>query len=98
MGEGCGRSVDRDPADPEAQQIEIEGGESLRRSRLDRRDAPEPVLGRRVGDLEVVVIDLVAAVSLQREVGIADSRRARALRLGGRRQQQRSGDREGRAK
>jgi hypothetical protein len=44
------------------------------------------------------MIDLVTAIALQREVGIADSGRARALRFGGRRDQQGRGDREGRAK
>jgi hypothetical protein len=70
----------------------------LRRPGGDRGGAGEHVGGRGVPDVEAVVAHVIATVAGQREVGVADARRARSERAGlgagrcGRRRQQSEDD------
>jgi hypothetical protein len=95
-GEGRGLAVDGHRADLELLEVEVEARQGLHGHRPDPVDGIEPVGRRVVGEGEVVVADVEAAVALEREVGIADpgrpgwsgraqgARAARPRRVGGR--------------
>jgi hypothetical protein len=64
-------SVDRDGPDRQPVQVEVERGQVLGAHGRDGRDAGEPAGGRRVLDVEAVVPDVVAAVAVQGQIGVA---------------------------
>jgi len=66
-----------DVAHLEPDEVEIEAAEVLCGPGANRRVPLEPVGGRVVRDVEVVMADVVAAIAVSREVGIADARRSR---------------------
>ena len=78
-----GRSVvDANGLDGHADEIQVEAGEVLGRTRFDRGDACKHVGVRVVGELEAVVLDVVAAVAIEREIRIAHPVRSRRERDG----------------
>ena len=64
-------AVHLDRADGQPDEVEVEPGQVLGRPGRDRGHPDEPVGGRVVGHLEQVVADVVAAVAVEREVGVA---------------------------
>ena len=77
-GPPCRAAVDRERPDGQALEVEVEGGQVLRRPGPDGGDPVEHVGLRRVLDVQVVVPDVVPAVAVQREVRITHPGRARA--------------------
>ncbi len=75
-------TADRDRVDVQSDEVEIEAGEVLRRRRRDRGNPVDVIRRRVIGDVERVVPDVVAAVAREREVRVADPRRARVERVG----------------
>jgi hypothetical protein len=73
--------VDAHRLDVESLQVEVERREVLRRDGLDRRDTLEHVGRRVVGDIEVVMAHVVAAIAIEREVRVAGTRRPRRERF-----------------
>ena len=69
--------VDLDAVHGEAEQVEVEARQALRRLGADLRGSLEHVGRRVVLHVEVVVADVVASVPVQREVRIAGPRSAR---------------------
>jgi hypothetical protein len=70
-------AVDLDGSDGEAFEVEVEAGQVLGGTCADRGYPGQDIGGRVVPHLERVVLDVVAAVTVQREVRIAGARRAR---------------------
>ena len=63
--------VDADGLDGHADEIQVEAGEVLGRTRFNRGDACEHVGVRVVGELQAVVLDVITAVAIEREIRIA---------------------------
>ena len=79
--------ADLDRPHRQAMEVEVEARQVLRRLGRDRRDALQHARLGRVGDVQAVVGDVVAAVAVLREVRVADPGRAGPGRgLRGRRQ------------
>jgi hypothetical protein len=74
-------AVDHDLADLEPDQVEIEAAEALGSGRIDGRLTLEAFASRVVGDLEVVVIDVVTAVAVLGVVLVPDPGRPGRARL-----------------
>jgi hypothetical protein len=64
--------VDRHGADVQLLEVEVEARQRLRRDGADLVDGVEAIRRRVVGEGQVVVADVEAAVALEREVGIAE--------------------------
>ena len=71
--EGGGIVVHAHRADLELLQVEVQARQVLGGARPDDHGAVQPVGRRVVGEAQVVVPDVVAAVAFQREVGVADA-------------------------
>jgi hypothetical protein len=78
-GERRGPAVDGDRVHVQPDQVEVEARQVLRRNGLDGGGAAELVRARRVAEVQVVVLHVVAAVAVGRVVGVADARRARRV-------------------
>ncbi len=80
----CPLAVDLNPAHVEPNQVEVEAAETLGGGCAYRRIPVELICGRVVGDVQVVVADVVAAVPVRRVVRVSEPRRAgnAILRLG----------------
>ena len=71
----CRFAVDLYLADRHPDQVEVEAAQRLCRLRLDRGLAVEDIRRRVVGDLQVVVADVVPTVAVGRVVGVSEARR-----------------------
>ena len=65
-------AIYRKRAQPHSDEIEVERGQVLGGRGLDRGLADQHVSVRVVADVEVVVLDVIAAVAVEREVRVAD--------------------------
>ncbi len=72
--------VHLDRADGHPLEVEVEGREVLQRPGREQRGAGQHVGGGVVGQVEVVLLDLVPAVAVEREVRVADAGRPGRVR------------------
>ena len=71
---GCARTVDLDGIDRQPDEIEVERRQVLGRAGPDGRRSGQLVGIWVVGEIQVVVLDVVPTVPVERVVGIADAR------------------------
>ena len=76
-----GLAVDPDISHPQAIEVEIEARQRLGGARRDGRPTLQPVGRRVVGEVEVVVRDVLPAVAVGWKVRVADAGRSRAWGL-----------------
>jgi hypothetical protein len=72
----CPLAINLDPAHVEPDEVEVEAAQVLGGGCAYRRIAVELVCRRVIGDIELVVPDVVAAIPVQREIRVSEPGRA----------------------